>query len=193
MIGIDGAGKTTQAKRLTHWLRNLGQPAAYRMVAGGRRVLGNAAQYAGRTDSVALLGPSMALRTETWVRHLNLSLSHRAVVLVADRYVLCQYARARMLAPGMEPWVRRKLANHPRPDLTIYLTLPPEVAASRVKRRGIDFEPVHSLVRLDTAYRSLPEADNFRFLDANRTPDLVTGDIRKVVRSALPELFTDKA
>ncbi|HIW62915.1 MAG TPA: thymidylate kinase [Candidatus Stackebrandtia excrementipullorum] len=193
VIGVDGAGKTTQARRLTDWLRATGQPATYRMAAGGRRILGNAAQYLGRNDSVALLGPELALRTETLIRHVNLTLSQRAIVLVADRYNLCQFARTRMLDPDLEPWVRRTLARHPRPDLTIYLSIPPEVAATRIKRRGIDVEPVHGLVRLDAAYRSLPEADDFLYLDADRTPDAVSVDIRKLVRSALPELFVGKA
>lgn len=193
IIGVDGAGKTTQAKRLTTWLRDHGHPATYRLAAGGRRIIGNAAQYLGRNDSVALLGPKMALRTETWIRHINLTLAHRAVVLVADRYNLCQFARAKLLAPRLEPWVRQRLGNHPRPDLIIYLSVPADVAAARVESRGIDIEPADDLARLDDAYRSLPEAEGFRFLNADKDPDLVTADIRKEVRSALPGLFGGKA
>lgn len=193
VIGIDGAGKTTQATRLTQWLQELGHPASYRLAAGGRRVVSNAARHLGRADSVTLLGPKLAIRTETWLRHVNLALTYRASILIADRYDVCQFARARLVYPDLEPWVRRRLAPHPRPDLMLYLALPAEVAALRVKRRGIDDEPVHQLVALDAAYRSLPESVDYTILDANRHPDVVTSDIQEQVRSALPSLFGDKA
>ncbi|WP_158645713.1 dTMP kinase [Stackebrandtia albiflava] len=193
LIGIDGAGKTTQATRLAEWLTTLGHPVRYRLAASGRRVLGNAARHLGRRDSVALLGPRMALRAETWLRHANLVAARNAPILVADRYDVCQYARTRMLYPAMEPWVRRRLSPHPDPDVTLFLEIPPEVAHLRVKERGIDHETVDELIALDAAYRSLPEAGEYVFVDANREPDTVSGDIRAEVRSALPGLFPGRA
>ncbi|MGH8791655.1 MAG: dTMP kinase [Stackebrandtia sp.] len=190
-VGIDGAGKTTQAKRLTLWLSQQGHQVQYRLAANGRRVLGNAARRVGRADSVALLGPRLAIRTETVLRHANLSAARRGRVLVADRYDVCQFARTRMVCPEMEPWVRRRMGSLPEADLLLYLTVPPETAHARVKSRGIDFEPLERLVALDDAYRSLPESDNFTYVDASAEPDAVTDVVRDKVCTALPQLFAD--
>lgn len=192
-VGIDGAGKTTQAERLTSWLSQLGYPVRYRLAANGRRVLGNTARRFGRPDSVALLGPNLAIRAETLLRHANLSAVGNAPMLIADRYDVCQYARTRMVCPELEPWVRRKLRRLPPPDLTLYFEVAPEIAHVRVKTRGIDDEPLDRLQALDNAYRSLPEASEFTYVDANRRADDITETVQDAVRSALPRLFNDQA
>ena len=193
LVGIDGAGKTTQATRLTKWLSQLGHPVRYRLAASGRRVLGNTAKRLGRADSVALLGPRLAIRAETLLRHANLATSGASGVLIADRYDVCQYARTKVVCPDLEPWVRRQMSRLPAPDLTLYFEVAPEVAHVRVKTRGIDDEPVDHLQALDDAYRSLPEAREFTFVDANRQIDMVTESVRDAVRSAVPQLFGEKA
>ncbi|MGH8878692.1 MAG: dTMP kinase [Stackebrandtia sp.] len=189
LVGIDGAGKTTQAMRLTRWLAHLGHPVRYRLAANGRRMLGNTARKVGRPDSVALLGPRLAIRAETLLRHANLATVGHTRVLIADRYDVCQYARTRVVCPELEPWVRKRLSRLPRPDLTIYLDVAPETAHVRVKSRGIDDEPVDVLGSLDCAYRSLPEFRDFTTVDANRDADSIAESIRDEVRSALPHLL----
>ncbi|MEV0645754.1 thymidylate kinase [Phytomonospora sp. NPDC050363] len=174
LVGIDGAGKTTQARRLTSRLVERGIPADYHLAASGRRVLSNVAKRLGRGDSIALLGPRTAMRAETAMRRLNLSWSLRADLLVADRYSYCQFARTRMLCPEVEPWVRKAMRGVPRPALTLFLDLPPELASERVAVRGIDEEPVDRLRALDRAYRELPEAAAFTYIDATGTTDEVS-------------------
>ncbi|ADD42039.1 dTMP kinase [Stackebrandtia nassauensis] len=189
LVGIDGAGKTTQARWLKRWLTQLGHPVRYRMVASGRRVLGNTARRLGRPDSVALLGPGMAIRAETLLRYWNLTVGNGGGILIADRYAVCQYARTRVVYPRLEPWARRLLGRVPPPDLTLYLDVAPETAHLRVKTRGIDEEPVDSLAAMDSAYRSLPEFASFAIVDANRDPEEIAETIRDEVRTALPRLL----
>lgn len=169
LVGIDGAGKTTQAHRLTARLAERGIPAYYHLAANGRRVLSNMAKRLGAGDSVELLGANLALRAETAMRRLNLAWSLRADLLVADRYSYCQYARTRMLCPEIEPWVRKAMRGVPRPAITFFLDMPPELASARVTSRGIDEEPVDGLRALDRAYRSLPEFESFIHVDATGT------------------------
>ncbi|HZE41511.1 MAG TPA: hypothetical protein VE172_22145 [Stackebrandtia sp.] len=188
-MGIDGAGKTTQAARLTDWLADLGHPVRYRLAANGRRVMGNTARRLGRADSVALLGPRLTIRAETWLRHANLAAVGNGDILVADRYDVCQYARTRMVCPDLEPWVRRRLGRLQRPDITMYFAVPPEVAQHRVQTRGIDDEPLDRLRALDRAYRSLPEAAGFTYVDASARVDAVSDIVREAVRDAVPHLF----
>lgn len=191
LVGIDGAGKTTQARQLRGWLDRLGHPVQYRMVASGRRVLGDVARKLGRPDSVGLLGPRLSIRAETLLRYANLVTIRGRGVLIADRYAVCQYARARLVCPELEPWARRVLHRIPPPKLTLYLDVAPETAHLRVKTRGIDDEPVDRLTAMDNAYRSLPEFDGFTIVDANRDQDVLAATIREAVRTALPRLPDD--
>jgi dTMP kinase len=193
LVGIDGAGKTTQATRLAEWLEELGHPVRYRLAANGRRILGNTARRLGKTDSVDLLGPRLAIRAETWLRQANLAAVAHAPLLIADRYDVCQFARTRMICPELEPWVRHQLRHLPAPDLTMYFEVAPEIAHLRVKARGIDDEPVDRLVALDNAYRTLPEAAGFTFVDSNRPSDEIAATVRHQVRLALPQLFDEQA
>lgn len=171
LVGMDGVGKTTQARRLTARLAERGIPADYHLAASGRRVLSNMAKRLGAGDSVELLGANLALRAETAMRRLNLSWSLRADLLIADRYTYCQFARTRMLCPEIEPWVRKAMRGIPRPAITLYLDMPPELASDRVTTRGIDEEPVERLRALSAAYRSLPEFETFTLVDATGTAE----------------------
>lgn len=177
LVGIDGAGKTTQARRLTERLTARGIPADYHLAASGRRVLSNVAKRLGRGDSIALLGPRTAMRAEAAMRRINLSWSLRSDLLVADRYSYCQFARTRMVCPEVEPWVRRAMTGIPRPALTLFLEMPPDLASHRVTVRGIDDEPVERLKALRRAYAELPEAEDFTYIDATGSPDEVSSRI----------------
>lgn len=177
LVGIDGAGKTTQARRLTERLAARGIPADYHLAASGRRVLSNVAKRLGRGDSIALLGPRTAMRAEAAMRRINLSWSLRSDLLIADRYSYCQFARTRMVCPEVEPWVRKAMTGIPRPALTLFLEMPPELASHRVTVRGIDDEPVERLTALRRAYAELPEAADFTYIDAIGTPDEVSSRI----------------
>ncbi|CAM3212034.1 dTMP kinase [Stackebrandtia soli] len=191
-VGIDGAGKTTQATRLAAWLADADIKSTYRLAATGRRVLSNTARRLGKPDSIALFGPRLALRAETMLRHANLSVIRQPTVLIADRYHICQYARTRMLCPDLEPWVRHRMRRLPRPDITLFFELPPQLAHERVTARGIDHESVDALTALDAAYRSLPEAANYTHIDAAGDADTVAEAVRTRIRSGLPELFDDR-
>lgn len=161
------------------------------MVASGRRVTGDIARKLGRPDSAALLGPGLSIRAETVLRYANLVTAGRHGVLIADRYDVCQYARARLVYPRLEPWARRLLNRVPRTDMTLYLDVAPETAHLRVKSRGIDYEPVDALAAMDSAYRSLPEFADFTIVDANLDQEALAQTIRDEVRTALPRLLDD--
>lgn len=188
LVGIDGAGKTTQADWLAAWLTSAGIPATYYLNAGGRRWFGRLAQRLGRRDAEDLLGRRGLVLVETALRWLAIArallLSRlRGSVAVMDRYAYCQYAAIRARNGRYERLARFLFATFPAPDHTFLLTLPPTQALTRIERRGTDTEELDYLERLDAAYRALPEAGRSTLVDASVDAQSVQRLLRERIAS----------
>ena len=202
IVGVDGAGKTTQAHLLAAWLAAAGYSADYWQNAGGRRWFGRLAQFFGRPDAQALLGVGGMLFVESVLRWLAIARAlvrsrFRRHIAVMDRYSWCQYASIRahasMAATIFSPdapsrrerRARRLYGLFREPDLTVFLAVPPGRAWTRVEERGTDHEDLGYLAAADAAYRSLPEAGRFVVIDADRDQASVQRDLRLAVADRL--------
>lgn len=190
LVGIDGAGKSTQAALLAAWLTSVGVPARHVKNPGGRLRLDRIARRLGRPDAISLLGRGGFLVIEVLVRWVLLArsvlwshLSRRVTVM--DRYTFCQYAVMRARHNRGERLVRLLYRVFPRPDLVCLLTVTPTRALERIERRGTDREGLDYLVALDAAYRSLPETASFTIVDANLTTLPVQSALRDIVNDHL--------
>ncbi|GAA1800898.1 thymidylate kinase [Planosporangium flavigriseum] len=186
LVGIDGSGKTTQAKMLAEWLTTCGATATYFANPGGRLFLGRLAHRLGRADAIDLLGRRGFTLVETLLRWLNICravvwsrLSRRTAVM--DRYSYCQYVTMRTRADQGDRFARILYSVFPRPDLVCFLDVAPVEAHRRVERRGTDSESLSYLSDAATGYRSLPEFESFTVVDANGSPGEVQATLRQVV------------
>jgi dTMP kinase len=191
LVGIDGAGKSTQAGLLAEWLTSVGVPARHVKNPGGRLRLDRIARALGRPDAISLLGRGGFLVVEVLVRWVLLirsvlwsRLTRRVTVM--DRYTYCQYAAMRARGNRGERLVRLLYWVFPRPGLVCFLTVAPTRARERIERRGKDREGLDYLVALDAGYRSLPETAGFTVVDANLPTVPVHAALREVVERQLP-------
>ena len=199
LVGIDGSGKTTQARLLAAALAAQGLRATYRQNAGGRRWFGRLATTLGRRDGEQLLGRKAMLFVESvlrWGAILRTLLRRRLTgeISIMDRYAVCQYASIRAHAKNPRPERlnraerRARLAYRvfPAPDVTFLLAVDPAVAYDRIERRGYDHEEMSYLRAATAAYEALPEHAGFVVVDANGTPEQVQQALLEHLRARVP-------
>ncbi|MFC0032476.1 dTMP kinase [Micromonospora chaiyaphumensis] len=186
LVGVDGSGKSTQARALARRLTDRGVPAAYFENAGGRPLWNGLARALGRPDGVALFGRTLYPALEATVRALAMArtvlvarLTGRTAVL--DRWTWCQDVIMTARGDRGRRAVRAAYAIFPRPTVVCFLATAPEVAQQRVAARGIDTEELAHLRALDAAYRALPEFPSFVVLDGDATPDEVAAALDRAV------------
>lgn len=195
LIGIDGAGKTTQAARLAQWLVTEGISAKLHRNASTlplRAVMTDIARAQGKAGFEDLVGARTAkliISTLKWttMRDVIAVLKSGADVVVIDRYSYCQIAGARHFDLGDEQLVRDLFGSLPTPDLTLFLDVAPTIALERIEARGSDQSDLGELSGLRAAYLDLPEAPGFTKIDANATVDDVHAAIRAQVTAFLDD------
>ena len=187
--GIDGAGKTTQAKRLVRLLNRMGVKAAYtREPTGGsigklvRRHLSGRRTYSEETITLLFA----ADRLDHIQRFIEPQLK-RGVTIVADRYVHSSIAY-QAAATGMREWVISVNSLARRPDISIFVDVNPKEALARLgHRRKYVYERLEFLERVRGEYIRLVESGEMMIVDGSGTREEVAQRISTVVEPLLRE------
>ncbi len=167
--GIDGSGKSTQARRFTQWLRDRGADVLLTREPTdgpwGRKI--REARFTERLSPEDELHAFLEDRREHVASELAPALARGAVVVV-DRYYYSTvaYQGARGLDPSA--LLQRNRAFAPRPDLVVLVDVPPRRALERIAARGEGQDLFESLAQL-TAVRE-------RFLALASEPHVVVLD-----------------
>ena len=148
--GIDGSGSTTHTKLLGKALRQRGlkvvetcEPSAGPIGALIRQVLQRRLFVADASGPREFAWSTMALLfAADRMDHLDSTVVpalREGAVVLSDRYDLSSLAYQSVTAPSGEkvvPWIRELNAAALRPDLTIVIDVPVEVAEERRRARG---------------------------------------------------------
>lgn len=203
--GIDGSGTTTQTSLLADELSSRGHSVLTTREPTGRSIgvfIRQALQQRltlGDGEPVTLPWSSMALlfaadRLDHVDNVLEPALAAGKIV-ISDRYDLSSLAYQSSTSPegeGALPWLLRINARALRPDLTVVLDLPFEVAEERRRQRGGEpelFERSELQARLVGLYadaeRLLP-SDRIAHVAANQSVEGVRSSILREVLALLP-------
>jgi dTMP kinase len=196
--GGEGSGKTTQARLISIWLRELGydvvttyEPGATKVGMRLRALLldtthtgmsprAEALMYAAdRAEHVALvIAPALA----------------RGAIVITDRYVdssLAYQGAGRNLAVEEIARFNRWATGGRVPDLTILLDMDPIAGLSRRTRSAdrLEAEPADFHRRVRAGFQALARAepDRYLVLDADRPGEQITGEIQNRIRGMLPD------
>lgn len=201
VVGLDGAGKSTQVRMLGEWIRSQGVPCQAHeslTMAPVRKALNAIARQEGLEDHLELIGGETmrlisACSQLARVVALEKTLAASPDVLLVDRFVYCQYALAKAEGVGSVDFLRRLLEGAPRPDLTIFLDVSPAEAVRRINLRGIDEENVEFLESFRAAYLDLPEFPGFASVPGDGDFETVQLAMRQAVVTAFPEIFAARS
>lgn len=187
--GIDGAGKSTQARLLLKWLLSQGYPAVYfrEPTRGrwGRRIkeLSRRADALSAEEELVLF---LKDRQENVERNLKPAM-RRGKIVVLDRYYFSTmaYQGARGINPARIRRMNEKFAI--RPDLVFILDIDPGLGLERIewrKRKDLLFERKDYLAKVRRIFRRF-RGRQFIHVDGSRPKKEVHQDIAVRVFSFL--------
>ena len=187
--GIDGTGKSTQAKRLGEWFESQGREVvlSYEPTHGqwGKQLRDSMTE--GRMLPEEELELSIKDRKEHVETLIQPSLDAGKVVIL-DRYYFSTMAYQG--ARGFDPQSIRELNESfaPIPNLLLILDLDVDTAHERIGTRGDttnEFEQRDTLTKCREIFLSLEGEDFVKVIDATADMDTVTERIRTVTESSL--------
>ena len=182
--GIDGTGKSTQAKRLGTWFESRGREVVLSREPTdgpwGRKLRESAAT--GRLSPEDELEYFLKDRRQHVEELIQPALDAGKVVIL-DRYYFSTMAYQG--ARGFDPAeIRRKNEEFaPRPDLLVILDLNVDTALERIGARGDtanEFEKRESLQRCREIFLSLKDEPFARVVDSGRSLDDVAANLREI-------------
>lgn len=191
IIGLDGAGKTTQVGLLRSWLMALGYAVhspVNESLQALRTHLDHVAERRDCQDAAELFG-SEDLQLMMWAIKLNglMKMAEAPTTddcfTVTDRYSYCFLAAERCLSLSNGDKLRALFDELPTPNLTIYLSVSPGEATRRVLQRG-EKEPRAQFVQCHkNEYDQLADSLGFAIVDGEVPPLEVHRRVVKEVRT----------
>jgi dTMP kinase len=184
--GLDGCGKTTQAKLLVRKLRRdydaiytaepskgtVGKFVKKRYLHSGKR---------GQVEVEALL--FAADRLEHLKNEILPALDEGKVV-VSDRYVFSSFAYQG--AAGLDlAWIEEVNKHALRPNLAVFIDVEPETVVRRLKRKKSVMENLQTQVKVREVYMKYVENGRLVRIDGNRSRREVARDLTNLVKDWL--------
>jgi len=167
--GIDGSGKTTQAHRLVKTLTKKGYDAIYTTEPSrgtyGKIIREHILQGNNRVPTVVEAVLFAADRIEHVENEIKPFLKAGKIV-ICDRYVYSSIAYQGASDNNLE-WIREINKHAIKPDLAIYIDVPPEIVVNRIKRRKTVMETLQIQSKVRKLYLELVKKKQLKMVDGN--------------------------
>ena len=179
--GIDGSGKTTQARRLVETLRGKGYDAVYTTEPSrgvyGKIIRNHVLRGNNRVPTIV----EAVLFAVDRIDHIQKEvepLLEAGKIVICDRYVHSSiaYQGAADLDTG---WIEEVNKHAIKPDLAIYIDVAPEVVIARIKRRKSVMETLQTQRKVREIYLRMVRKEQLSMVNGNAPVE----EVAKVVES----------
>lgn len=187
--GLDGAGKTTVAKKLVEKLKELGYKAVYTYEPFSspfsealKKYIEEAGEVEAEIETLA-----MALDRLFHVKKVIEPLLKDGCIVITDRYIHSSLAYQGARGIDIE-WIKTVNRYAIEPDLVIYLKVPLEIALERIKKKESKwkyFEDVNRLKKVQEIYELFASRGILIAIDATQSVDKVVEQCLRVILSKL--------
>jgi len=184
--GLDGCGKTTQAKLLVRKLSRdydvvyTAEPSNEPIGRFVKKTYLHS-ETRGQVEVEALL--FAADRLEHLKNEVLPALDGGRVV-VSDRYVFSSFAYQGAAGLGLD-WIEEVNKHALRPDLAVFIDVEPETVVRRLKRNKSVMENLQTQVKVREVYMKYVENGRLVRMDGNRSRREVARDLTNLVRDWL--------
>jgi dTMP kinase len=202
--GADGSGRSTQIVRLVDWLETNGHPTVQ---VGLKRSSLVSAELDKAQEGNVLSRTTLALFYATdfadQLENIIIPALKAGFIVLADRYIYTLMARD--MVRGMdEKWLKNLYGIAPEPDAVFYLSVEPGELVQRNLSKtatldywesGMDLGLSRDLfdsflkyqTRMQETFLKMQKTYNFDIVDANRSTDSITKELRKKIGALLEE------
>ena len=196
--GGEGAGKSTQHRRIVEWLTSQGRTVVEAREPGGTPVSEQIRQVLLDTRNAGLNATAelllmFAARSQL-VQEVILPALADGNVIVCDRFADASYAYqggGRQLGAETVAKVEQLVLKDLQPDLTLLFDIPVELGMTRVAGRGeadrFEVESVKFFERVRKAYlqRAAANPERFRIIDASQDQEQVWNQVETILKAGL--------
>jgi dTMP kinase len=188
--GLDGCGKTTQAKLLVTRLRKSRNAVYTAEPSNGKigRFIKKHCLHGDKRSSGVVEALLFAADRSEHVENTVLPALKRGQIVVSDRYVYSSLAYQG--ATGLDlGWIKRINEYAIRPDLAIFIDVEPETVVQRLKPKKSVMETLETQRKVREVYVGFAETGELTRVDGNKSKKQVADDIAAVVKNFLKKRF----
>lgn len=192
--GIEGSGKSTQAKRLYKWLSLKKYDCVFTQEPGGseisesiRKILLNKDnKNLSKFTELFLYLADRAQNVEEIIRPALLSNK----IVIADRFIdstIAYQGGGRGISEDLIKMLNDLVTYKIIPDLTILLDIPPKIGLKRLKKKDrLESEGEEFFSKVREAYLELAKKNSrIKVIDGSLLPDEIEVEIRELVKPLL--------
>jgi dTMP kinase len=184
--GLDGSGKSTQARLLAEQLRKNNNVFLTVEPSHGKigAFIRESYLYGEKRLSSAVEALLFAADRADHVQNEILPALEKGAIVISDRYLYSSLAYQG--AAGLDiDWIYTINSHAIRPDLALFLDVRLETVMLRMKRKKSVMENLENQKKVLAIYSELVKTGNLRRVDGNKTVNQVNANLFSIVQSSL--------